>query len=775
MVRKSKESAPNYWFVIACIAVALLVAVIFMSKQPTDASGPLASGNIYGEAIGGGAKVAATLGPAKTSCNDVYATKLNSCSKAKPKFCTSSGQLVSNSIKCGCPAGQIPQTGGTCFAPQPYQMSTYIHDDLDYQPDSVRYTTETSRFGSGVSYFLPNMGPKYLKASLAQPLSLPNNGLIYSGNGLSVTEENHALLFAYTSYDETVKAVQAKYAKTGYVAMFNQPLPLCFDLTKSASNCPAAQQLKNSNLKIWVLGSSWYVRDYWLEGGSIINLKLVREDGKTMFLKNGYEVEIVNQPGAAKNWYNNIVSDRYILPAAYDPWSLGVKKSMAIALSDGSTLTDDFVVVDSAQNNAFNFGSRIVDEILFRVRAPSEIYYLDANGLYQKSSTGGNVKYDPGADVVSFSLLKAYSMTFKDGTTITGDIMLAVAQKPEVFRFGERKVNDIYYMVSPLSNNSNSTMGDIYYLDIDGYFVKDGRNSLTYYLSNPDGSESISAIRIYNDLDQTYKIPISQTLNAGEKIGIIKYPMGFSFKYVGDGPTMVADTLQFTVQRSITLTTIDGSINGDFIYIVSGLSNAFQFPGRSVPDVYVVVNGSGYSCSNMTGGNGSGNGTSCGYGPLTPGGIFYLDSSGYIKYGGFNYAFYHYRTDERADIYFDFSIPNGVAIKIPEKISDTEAGNVFTHYSNWHLNILYDKNLRQFVNVIGSSTVDKIGYSYLGNENFATKEIGYTSYRGTEFHSISPTSAVFYYPPVIVKKYYQLVANGDDIAWTSTSTAPAQK
>ncbi|MEK6953553.1 MAG: hypothetical protein AABX01_00980 [Candidatus Micrarchaeota archaeon] len=582
MAKRNPVSKTNYWFIIACVAIALLAVVAFSSwknyqaQTSYKADSDYRAGNLYGQAI-----------PTKKpiivqQCSD--GTLVGKCSANKPYFCNSQKQKVADSVRCGCPGGQIPVTGGGCSAVAPYEMKTYIEDDLDYQLDRVRYTTGGSRFYTQDSSFWPGVGPKYLTADSAAALALPNNGILYTDPSISFNEVQHAMLFAYTHYDTTSKAVQAQYAKTGYEAVFQPGLPLCLDTTKSVANCPSSSLLKNSNVKIWLLGSSWYVRDVQLSNYNITNMTLVREDGKTLKLSENKEIEVIGQSGSAKNW---------------------------------------------------------------------------------------RVKF-----------------------------------------------------ISSLYPNSYVT-------------------------------ESVYAIRIYNDIDQVYKTPITQTLNPGEAILIIKYPAGYRLNYLGMESTDY-DSLQFSVQRVQTFTnTTGGTVTGNFMYILSGKSNAFQYNGVSRPDVYVLLEPfqSWHKVNS----------------------VWYLDNNGYLAKAGASVVgqvVYHYKSDEQAFIFINSTNSTGgflgqlnwTIIQIPE-ITEDGGGTSAYPTTNWHINFVYDKNLDQLVNSPQAPVSDKVGYSFGGNIYLGTQEPGFVTNRGTIFQAFSPTSASFGYPLNVVHARYTLQYYGDDIVW----------
>ena len=406
----------GFRFSIMVLAILALVALYVTTPSNSggfyDASSTGRS-NLVGQAAAPKSAAVQATAPLAYICSD--GTYSNKCSYNKPSFCSTTGGLVNNCIKCGCPASKVCTTAGTCVASSPLQLKTYIEDDLDYNVETVRYTQQGSRFRNTVLDFTSNSGPKQVTKDTYPALALPNNGLIYSASGLSVTENQNIYLFAYSHYDTTAKVVQGQYTKTGYEVVFTTPLPLCLDLINSVETCPTSKLLKNSKIKIWFLGSSWYVIDYTLSpingsnmSNGITSLTLSREDGKILLLQNAVEIS------GSKNWKSNIAS----------------------------------------------------------------------------------------------------------------------------------------------SFNGNSV--------------------------------SIWKLQVYNDIDQTYKTPITQNLNAGEGINIIKGLPGYKFNFLGI-EAVDFDNLQFSILKSYALTNgsnvSGGPITGNFLYIVSGKSNAFQFPGRSVPDV----------------------------------------------------------------------------------------------------------------------------------------------------------------------------------------------
>ncbi len=463
------KDAPT-WFWVAAIIVAFLMAVVIM--KPFN----------FGKTPIGGAisQFQATAIPTSQyfMCSD--GTLANQCSRVKPKVCLRSGGLVNDCIKCGCSTGQICATGGSCISPSPHQMRTYIEDDLDYQHDSIRYTAGASRFGSTTSSFSPTAGPKMITAENTQVFSLPNNGVIYSSGGISVQEKQNAYLFAYTSYDETAKAIQAKYAKTGYEVAFVDVLPLCLDASVPIASCPSNKMLKNSNIKLWLLGSSWYVRDYSYtneSNASIYYLKLVREDGKTMFLTQGQEIQIAGQAQAAKFWKVDIASSAYY--GAYELMSLGLKRIQIYNDLDQTYKTPITQTLNSGEG---------INIIKYPVG-----FEFSNNGVESQNY-----------DLLSLAVYKGFSLNLApNGTnstsTVTGDILAVVSGRSNAFQFGSRSVPDIYVALKAVRTDctyagigggcvSYPVQKSIYYLGADGFYYDGGQETVSYYYSSGEAS-----------------------------------------------------------------------------------------------------------------------------------------------------------------------------------------------------------------------------------------------------------------------------------------------
>ena len=556
-----------------------------------------------------------------------------------------------------------------------YEMKAYVEDDLDSSAETVRYTTQGSRFPTGVANFSANSGPKQITKDLttvvAPVAGLPSDGKItYPKGSTNTKEEQKVYAFAYVHYDTTAKAVQAQYVKTGYEAVFTDPIPLCLDTSKNASGglCTTdSDKLSKANVEISFLGDKWTIFDYTTTGttsATVINSLTL---GKQITRKESFNID-----------------EQVTTPDGF-----------VIALKDLSAFSPQ-----RAQFDILDKDGKLVKRLYLAESESSTV--TEANNIVVKVN-----KVFPGA-------------------------------------FAKQGIADVSLYSSQLimTNAAEVTGGESH------------KNWKANIVSAVVGStDAISKIQLYNDVDQTFKTPITQTLNPGESIDIIKGMAGYKLNYLGV-QAVDYDTLQFSIQKSQSFTHANGgAITGNFLYVSSGRSNAFQYSGRSVPDIYVALESTNASIVNGT--------------------VFYLDTNGYVTTAGASVgsAPYYYKADETATLFFNTTYLNstggnasavfGALIAIPELTEDNN-GTTATYAANSHLNLFYDATLDQFVNTLGSTTVDKIGYgmgiSYSGvtGNNLATQEKGFTTGRGNIFNSISSTSASISYATSIAKARFTL-------------------
>ncbi|MBI5224828.1 S-layer protein [Candidatus Micrarchaeota archaeon] len=552
-----------------------------------------------------------------------------------------------------------------------YEMKAYVEDDLDYAPEIVRNTTGNSRFGTTTANFNSNSGPKQitkdLTAVLAPAAGMPSDGkIVYPKGSTNTKEEQKVYAFAYVHYDTTAKAVQAQYVKTGYEAVFTDPIPLCLDTAKNASLCTTdSDKLSKANVEISFLGDKWTIFDYSVSAvagpgtvGVITSVTL----GKQITRKESFNID-----------------EQVTTPEGY-----------VIVLKDLSAFSPQ-----RAQFDILDKDGKLVKRLYLAESESSTV--SEANNIVVKVN-----KVFPGAFA---------KQGIADVSLYSSQLVLTNAQE---ITGGESHKNWKAQIV-------NATVGS---------------------------TEGISKLQLYNDVDQTYKTPVTQTLNPGESIDIIKGMAGYKLNYLGLD-TVDYDTLQFTIQKSQSLTNSSGgTVTGNFLYILSGKSNAFQFGGRSVSDVYVALESTQPWNANAS--------------------VWYLDSNGYITNSGTNnQVAYNYKSDESAMLYFNATYAANATlgtlaaiIAIPE-ISEENNGTQATHTRDYHLNLYYDPALDQFVNTLGSTTVDKIGYGMgwptsIASNNIATQETKFTTYRGNIFNSISSTSASISYAQKVARARFTL-------------------
>ncbi|MFH1443034.1 MAG: hypothetical protein ABIG96_03285, partial [Candidatus Micrarchaeota archaeon] len=279
-------------------------------------------------------------------------------------------------------------------------------------------------------------------------------------------------------------------------------------------------------------------------------------------------------------------------------------------------------------------------------------------------------------------------------------------------------------------------------------------------------TEGIQKIMLYNDLDQTYKTPLSQTLNPGESIDVIKGMPGYKLNYLGL-ETVDYDSLTFSIKTGYRMTHSSGTLTANTLIITSGKSNAFQFGSSTVNSIYVPLESSDANFGN----------------------VFFIDSttSQYSNTStGTGTVTYYYATDESSVLKFtqmNASYPSNnntvVLISIPELTEDNN-GTSASAAANYHLNLLYDNANDQFVNTQGSTTIDKIGYEAAANivgttgasaYNIASKEKSYTTRRGNIFNGVSSTSASINYAKKIAKARFTLTSGASGGSATGSDAA----
>jgi len=585
-----------------------------------------------------------------------------------------------------------------------FSMQAYVNDNVDFNPDTTRNTT-TSFSTTNTSFNSP-VGPKVITKDKTPVLSphgdLASDGKIaYSKGSTNTKEEQRVYALAKVQYDETSKSLQAKEAKTGYEAIFTDPIPLCLDTSKSYANCADNDKVTKNNVRITFLGEKWTIMEVTASGAGASQVILGKE----------------------------------------------IQHKDIMRVGDSATTPDGFTVT-LVDLSGFGYGANALPRVSFTI--------TDSNDNLIKQITVDE-------NATSTTVSEANNLVIKVNSAFPGAF-----------------AKEAYADVSLYSNKLDITHNQ----EVSGGDSHKNWKAMIWGAS-VGSSEGIARIQIFNDVDQIYKTPIATSLNPGESIDIIKGLAGFKFNYLGL-EDVDYDSLTFSIQKSQTLPIATEVATGnmtavieDFVLIQSGKSNAFQLQ-KNVDSVYVKL-----SEFNTTSG--------------IQGTVYYYDSGtgwyitntsatgGALNANNATALLYHYSSTESAGIQvtnntwngtsFNDSATathNGTLILIPEITEDANGTTAQVSgtaaSSNFHWTLQYDGTLRQFVNTIGTTTIDKIGYDSLNGLGVdalpttapavAAKEPGYTSNRGGIFNAISSTSATFSYPTTVAHAKFTLTQSG---------------
>ena len=564
-----------------------------------------------------------------------------------------------------------------------YEMRTYIGDESSNGADNLDSNAETVRngtttVGSTNASFGSGLGPRVItkdNTAIVNPAaSLASDGKISYPKGSTITKEEQKI-YAYAqvlySTSTNAKKVQAQSVKTGYEAIFTDPIPVCLDTTKNLAGCGTNDKLTKNSVKITFLGDVWTISDVTVASPLVTAVTLGKSIAYKPIMKPGEKVT-----------------------------------------------TPDGFVVELSDISGFGFGT-----------GGSSLPYVSFK-IYDKNNNLVKTLTSQQTTGAGDEVAEANNLVIKVNNAFPG-----------------ASAKEFYADVEMYSNKLVITSGS----EVSGGESKKNWKA-NIVSSNVSSSEGISKIQLYNDVDQTYKTPISQTLNAGESLEIIHGLPGFKLNFLGL-ETVDYDTLSFTkVTNSLVL--VSGSATGQFLLVQSGRSNAFQYNGRNMDSVYLVVNSTNQTAA--------ANGTV----------LYYDTTNSYFTSTGTtaNQMVYQYSSSESATINtnagLNTSTANQVIIAIPE-ITEDANGTAAAVTSNYNVVLQYDQALAQFVNTMGSTTVDKVGYqaakdiSTLGSanaSNLASKETGFTTRRGNIVTSISATSVSMSYAQKIAHPRFTLTA-----------------
>lgn len=565
-----------------------------------------------------------------------------------------------------------------------YDIRTYVNDYLDSNSDTTRNTSSAS---PSVSNGTISGDSKLVTQDHTQVLTLPSTGKITNPKGLNVKEEQRVRLFSRTEFDTSDDRLESRSLQTLYQITFSDPLPLCWDTTKTQATCADKDLLTKSRTKITFLGEQWVIVPFsgktWTLGtngvagaalGKEVDYQSFMVSGDSTTLPDGKKVVLADITGIGTGT------------------STQTRATFQIYAADGSLLD---------QTSLY----------------PLESY--DKNGvvIFVWDAVGGSIG---GTDYAEVSLF-ANKLDLSDGQEISGQ--------------GDWKVD----LVSTMSSSS----------------------------------EALQEIVLYD--------PITlNDLAAGDSVNMIKNLAGLKVTFNGlDLKDDDYDTMNFKVIQNQTLA-INGSgaqLNADFLQITSAKSNAFQFESGAVnvDNVYVLLSGNGAygtMANNLS--------------QFGPGAIFYQGQD-YFEYSSNStelspgatsnwtstVAYYPSAQDTATIRVFRDGNTSGdlFFIAIPESTEDGETTSSVSMTGNsdpyWILQ--YDAALRQFVNSVGSTTIDKIGYEadnvtsggLVGSNlngtsaySIANQEPKYVSGRGSVFVSVGASSATIKYAKKLGYAHY---------------------
>lgn len=250
-------------------------------------------------------------------------------------------------------------------------------------------------------------------------------------------------------------------------------------------------------------------------------------------------------------------------------------------------------------------------------------------------------------------------------------------------------------------------------------------------------TSGLSKIQLYNDLDQYYKTPITPYISIGESIEVPKNYSGYKFNFQGLS-TPEYDQLEFQTKLSFSLNLAQGALtgiaNGDFILFASTRSDAFRFGQINASHIFIGVSGSEtYSDSSSN--------------PVV-GRIYYADLDGNYRSVLAGQVGYLYSQTEGAMLFITNNAQS-TSLSLMEKTEESSEVPI-TKAEGMHINLLYDKNLRQFVNVLGQTVSDKVGYSFGDTDVFGIVSEGFMTHRGSLITSISQQTVSISYPSEVL-------------------------
>ncbi|MFH0971289.1 MAG: S-layer protein [Candidatus Micrarchaeota archaeon] len=427
-----------------------------------------------------------------------------------------------------------------------YEMKAYLQDDLDNFTETTRYSTSQSRFQQTNTSFSTTSGPKVITKDMTSVIApapgMPADGKINYPTGTANTKEDQKVYaFAYVKYDENDKEVQAKYVKTGYEAIFTDPIPLCLDTAKNDTTCDDSKRLAKNNVEITFLGDKWTIFDHshpamgpitsvtlgkqitrqesfsidqqvTTPDGYVISLKDISafspqramfeiSDSTGKLVKRAYLGELDTTTITEAN--NVVLKVNKVFPGAF----------AKTGTADVSMFSSQLVITN---NNEISGGESHKNwmgmiqsatvgssEGISKIQLYNDIDQVYKSTLVQDLKAGESIDIIKGMagyrlnflglepvdyDVLQFNIQTSRTLTVNNGTstyiTQPTNLMTVTSGKSNAFQFGSRSVGNVYWILEDSSDGS-LLAGQVYYLSASGtYYTNDtATNTLTYFYS----------------------------------------------------------------------------------------------------------------------------------------------------------------------------------------------------------------------------------------------------------------------------------------------------
>ncbi len=309
------------------------------------------------------------------------------------------------------------------------------------------------------------------------------------------------------------------------------------------------------------------------------------------------------------------------------------------------------------------------------------------------------------------------------------------------------KVNKVFPGVNNVNYADVSVFSDKITLD-NNVQIDSGTHKYWYAsigTTTSGSSPAIQNLSLYSTGD-----PAKQKYKAGESYTVIRGQEAFKFTFEGlDTPS--TDTLSFAVANNTLYTNSSTYVTGEFVQITSTVSNAFQFGSTSTSTVYIALQNGTTSNSSVV---------AAPTAQVSHATALYQNPTDgyYVPVVGANLTYY-YSASESSNLGVSaFANNSGAYVWVKEFNQDSQGGTAS------YVTVLFDRALDQFVNTIGSTTVDKFGYTLStgtpGPADNPSRDEGYITERGTKLVDVSSKGAQLIYPKTVQRGKYTLTAAG---------------